>query len=118
MRHFFCTAFLFLMMCACGCSFALAGPALNVTVGHTFDIELETNPSTGYSWNPVFQSDYLSLKSRMVEPGPGKLLGAPEKERFTFTALKSGVCEIEFRYSRSWEKESVKTENFRVNIRP
>ena len=106
------------MMCACGSSFALAGSALSVTVGQTFDIELETNPSTGYSWNPVFQSDYLALKSRKVEPRPGKLLGAPVKESFTFIPLKSGACEIEFRYSRSWEKDSVKTEGFMVNIRP
>lgn len=117
-RYFSLTSFLFLMMFVWSLPGAFAGATLNVTVGQAFDIELETNPSTGYSWNPLFQPEYLELKSRRIDSQPGKLLGAPVKERFTFMPLQGGVCGLEFHYSRSWEKQSVKTENYRVNIKP
>ena len=117
-RHGLLTSSFFLMIFIWSMSGAFAGADMNVAVGQAFNIELETNPSTGYTWNPVFQPEYLELKLRKIEPSAGKLLGAPVKERFTFMPLKAGICELEFRYSRSWESQSVKTENFRVHIRP
>ena len=100
----------------CGLN-GIAGSVIDATLGKAFEIDLDANPSTGYSWNPVFDSQFLALTSRNIEHGSGKLIGAPVKERFTFVPLKTGTVEIEFRYFRSWEKESVKIERFSVDIK-
>lgn len=96
--------------------YALAEDKRNVGVGKSLMIRLETNPSTGYEWIPVFDKAYFRLDSYEIEPTTGELLGAPTHARFTFTPIKAGVAAIEFNYLRRWENQPVKTERFRFLI--
>lgn len=96
--------------------YALAESNRNVGVGKPLMIRLETNPSTGYGWSPVFDKAYFRLDSHEIEPTSGELLGAPTHARFTFIPIKAGVATIEFNYLRKWENQPVKTERFRFLI--
>lgn len=118
-RQFVCIiVFIVLIFSLDGCNwlFAAEQSTRNVKVGKTFFIELETNPSTGYQWNPVFDSEYFILESSVVEGRNERIVGAPTKVRFTFVPIKSGISVIVFNYTRSWEPGTVKTERFRFNV--
>lgn len=93
---------------------------VTVAKGETFAIELESNPSTGYSWDlrlkagkaKLVDEDFISSVS---EP---EICGAGGKEVFVFKAEESGTIEIEAQYKRSWEsKPPAKVQNFSVTVK-
>ncbi len=97
---------------------SMASDDLNRTihVGLPFKITLETNPSTGYQWTPIFDKEFFRLESRTTEPAVQPMPGSPSKELFTFVPHKEGVSGIVFRYQRSWEEEPVKILKYRLKI--
>jgi predicted secreted protein len=76
-----------------GASFAAD---INTTVNETFNITLQSNPSTGYSWNVIYDDNYLELVDDTFQPGVG--IGAPGMRTFTFMALLPGETSINFTY--------------------
>lgn len=81
---------------------------IGVRVGGEFTIALESNPSTGYSWQPTYEMDLLQLVEREFEQkkGTSGLVGAGGTESFRFKALQQGSTEITLTYRRSWEEQS------------
>jgi inhibitor of cysteine peptidase len=78
------------------------GATFEVGRNDSFEIRLQSNPSTGYSWT--------SVPTPGVEVGPPEfvgdvsdLVGAPGYERFEVTALQAGQIRLVFEYARSWE---------------
>ncbi len=67
-----------------------------------FAIVLPSNPTTGYSWVPGFDEDFIELASQTFTPS-SELVGAGGVEVFTFNALEEGETEIKFMYIRPWE---------------
>jgi inhibitor of cysteine peptidase len=90
-----------------------------VTSGEDFTIKLESNPTTGYKWQPTYDDTYVKLISNDFMPAmqATKVLGAGGVERFFFRAIKSGNTEIEMLYKRVWEKKARKSRKITVNIR-
>jgi predicted secreted protein len=89
---------------------------IEVEAGQTFVFSLESNPSTGYSWQLQFDSEFLKLvESVFVEISPG-LIGAPGHESFKFLALKEGQVDIKMVYKRSWEPDHIDEQIKVVNI--
>jgi len=80
---------------------------INARVQEKFIISLQSNPSTGYSWqlaSPVdekivklIDSQYVAKKTKMV--------GAGGKELWTFETQAMGKAEISLEYVRPWEKD-------------
>ena len=88
-----------------------------VKEGETFSILLESNPSTGYGWDVVFDARYLELVGQdFILSSPDSMVGAGGLEEFTFKALGSGVAKIEFSYLRSWEGEVIDSEVYEITI--
>lgn len=79
---------------------------LEASQGGTFSISLDSNPSTGYSWQAKYDQEYFELVEQKFETS-SDLIGAGGKEIFTFKALKSGEKFIDFDYLRTWEKDKV-----------
>jgi predicted secreted protein len=71
---------------------------VTVGEGQEFTITLRTNPSTGYHWEPHFNSNALSLTSRtfISDPNPYNLVGVPGSELFTFRSLVKGTTAVTF----------------------
>lgn len=96
--------------------------AISVDVGQEFIIALGSNPTTGYSWQPEFDSNNLALtnKEYKADDTTGKqIVGAGGTEYFHFKALKNGESTIKFTYYRPWETPAPEdqTQTFTVNVK-
>ncbi|MFZ5449865.1 MAG: protease inhibitor I42 family protein [Thermodesulfobacteriota bacterium] len=95
---------------------------MNVSLGKEFNISLEANPTTGYTWEANYDAHFLKLKGKRFEPLAPKgretmpLLGSPGKAVFTFIPLKTGQTTIKMIYQRPWEKTPAQEEEFTVVI--
>ncbi|UCD63032.1 MAG: protease inhibitor I42 family protein [Candidatus Zixiibacteriota bacterium] len=94
---------------------------VRVTAGDQFKIVLESNITTGFSWQFATTLDSTAL--RLVEhdyvplPNPDKLLGRGGHEHWLFEALDEGSTAIALQYLRPWDSTSVAKEaNFTVEI--
>lgn len=88
---------------------------VSVKSGEDFTIKLESNPTTGYTWQPIYDDAYVKLVSNDFIRAT-KLMGAGGLERFFFRAVKSGNTEIEMLYKRVWEKKALKSRKITVDI--
>jgi predicted secreted protein len=90
---------------------------INAAVGEKFEIELQSNPSTGYSWTADYDSAYLELREQEYERKRMSPPGTPGKEEWEFKTLRPGRTTITMTYKRPWEALSAKKKVFKVNIR-
>lgn len=88
-----------------------------IKTGQTFTIILESNPTTGFRWIPVFDKSFISLISHDFCPSSTKGIGQYGKEIFTFLGLNSGSDILKMQYKRTWEKRSVAEKIFVINIK-
>jgi inhibitor of cysteine peptidase len=82
-----------------------SGKQVELSVGQSLVVTLESNASTGYSWYLAQNSDGSVLDNtgnEYVAPQT-TLVGAGGKEEWTFKALKEGTSTISMGYSRPWE---------------
>lgn len=93
------------------------GDTIKTKKGDTFSVSLESNPTTGYSWQPQFDSNYVQLVNSGYIPSQPNLIGGSGKETFDFLALESGTTEITFSYMRPWESQPpLETRVFKIII--
>jgi len=72
--------------------------------GAIVEIALESNPSTGYSWQIIASdSTTLMLVRELFEPGEEGMTGAPGIQRFFFEARAPGTTRLKLGYMRAWE---------------
>jgi len=82
---------------------------LEVQVGESFEVNLCSNPSTGFQWTEEAQiSNSAILKQEEhkfigPESEPPPPPGTPGQEIWTFKALQQGSGKIYLEYSRPWE---------------
>lgn len=103
-------AVVFLLVVGLAPGFAANDETLQVMVGATTTIELDGNPSTGYSWvldaAGSANAELVSLADQgyaaaVPEPGKRPVLGAPKKQRFEVTGVAAGEAKLKFDYVRS-----------------
>jgi predicted secreted protein len=83
-----------------------------------FTIVLESNKTTGYQWEPSFDSSLLKVTKsdyKVPEAKPG-MVGVGGNEYFTFEAMKKGETKVTMTYKRSWETGSADQKVFNVSI--
>ena len=71
-------------------------------------IELNGNPSTGYSWIYTISPEGIvrEVSNNFVrDPAKKRLIGSGGKFVFTFEAVATGEAEIIFSYRRVWKKD-------------
>jgi inhibitor of cysteine peptidase len=88
---------------------------LQVDLGCEFRIHLESNPSTGYSWEAVYDKECIELKDEDYQRTSFAIGGGGVME-FTFIALKKGRTTLTMRLRRPWEEEVIKILHFDVVI--
>ena len=80
---------------------------ISAKTGETFVIELDSNITTGYSWQlakPLKKEFIRLVSSEYINLHPN-VTGAGGKEIWRFITLKKGSTKISFQYSRPWEKQ-------------
>ena len=83
-----------------------SGKQVELAVGQSLVVTLDSNASTGYSWNLAQISDDTVLSNtgnEYISPQTTLVVGAGGKEEWTFKALKKGTSTISMGYSRPWE---------------
>ncbi len=71
----------------------------------TLVISLESNPSTGYSWQvEAINENVLKLVGETEFEQTSPLLGAPEKQILRFRPTGGGQSDLKLAYRRPWEK--------------
>ena len=90
---------------------------IQLRVGDTHTIILESNPTTGYQWQigPEFDERLVELVEQSYEPR-SDALGSGGQESFTFRALARGYLEFGINYARSWETQPIKSQRYIFNI--
>ena len=70
----------------------------------TVTVTLESNPTTGYSWQAAQTEELFKVdKSYTEKEHPEGMVGVGGNETFTFTPLKAGKTEVTLTYARPWE---------------
>jgi inhibitor of cysteine peptidase len=83
-------------------------------------IALESNPTTGYSWEAKYDETKLELVEETYELGEYAkqgLVGAGGTELFRFRALAKGEAQITMEYKRPWETQILEQKVFTVDIK-
>lgn len=74
----------------------------------TFEISIDSNPTTGYSWTLANSKDLkrISLKNMIVvnTVNDPQRAGAPGVQKFIFDINDKGAQTLRFEYLRPWEK--------------
>ncbi len=80
-------------------------------------INLESNPSTGYSWEVAEINQNLLYQMGEVEFEPmSALLGAPAKQILRFKPISPGQSTLRLVYRRSWEKGVEPAKSFSLQV--
>ncbi len=94
---------------------------IEINAGTQFDIviSLESNPTTGYSWMPVYNQDELMLVDEDYQQDESSqgLVGAGGTQTFRFKALKTGQATITMAYQRAWESGALETKVFNIVVK-
>ena len=70
-------------------------------------IELEANPSTGYTWSTTTEGDsvHLTTIENITPAGEKQLPGSPVTQRYTLDVRNIGTTTVTFEYARMWESK-------------
>ncbi len=100
--------------------FTQAGGEITVTKGETFEIVLDSNPSTGFVWTVEEKPDaaVVTLEDQAYVKPNSSAMGAPGTERFTFKAVGKGATTMALKYSRPSTPDSSEntTNAYSVNV--
>jgi inhibitor of cysteine peptidase len=79
------------------------GKTVEEPLGETFEVRLQENPTTGYSWN-LSLTEGLTLSGDEYIPSStgGQVVGAGGIRSFTLVAAGAGDQEVRAEYRRSW----------------
>jgi inhibitor of cysteine peptidase len=91
-----------------------------IAVNESIQIELDSNPTTGFAWKWTNKQSVSIVESAGTEyiPDTPALTGRGGKEIWKFTGLKTGTDTIKLEYCRAWETTSaVNRKNITVEVR-
>lgn len=96
------------------------GKNVEVRTGDIIRITLDSNITTGFSWEHAdkVDADILKLDKNdyVSDPNPEELDGVGGRTVIVYHALKPGKAKIELSYMRPWESDSEFDEKFGVTV--
>lgn len=97
----------------------VSGKTLVLEKSGLIALKLAGNPSTGYSWHMVCDSDAIStVGSTFTIPGnDDNRVGTPGVEIIFLAAKKPGTYNVKMEYKRAWEKNSLENFTFTVIVK-
>ncbi len=100
---------------------SFSGKEVEITVGGTLTVTLESNATTGYSWalKQIGDTSVLQKTGNKYEAPTSRLIGAGGKEVWTFKALKTGMTTLSMEYSQAWAggQKGARTFNLTVTVK-
>ena len=91
----------------CEKDFAREFKVIRVPPDRMITIDLEANPTTGFSWQLTKLSDktVLQFVKKEYVASSENLIGSGGVEKWSFKTLKPGKAVILLEYRRAWEKD-------------
>ncbi len=95
------------------------GNTVEVLRFRTVKVSLESNPTTGYSWQLVSPADrkVLRLYYSKYRARASKLVGSGGREEWKFRAMAPGTVTIKALYVRPWESSTPPSKEFTFTVR-
>jgi len=93
------------------------GISIELNPGNRFELKLEGNPSTGYTWEVI--SIDLNIIKQIDEPtfkSSSTALGAGGEMTFHFQTVHVGQTSLNLAYHRPWEKNIPDEKTYQVAI--
>ncbi len=90
----------------------------NVETAQHFDFSLESNATTGYTWQVTQAPDSKIVQvvsNDFVEPS-GDVVGAPGEEVWQFQAVGAGTTTMVLEYSQAWDTETNPAKRYTLTI--
>jgi C1A family cysteine protease/predicted secreted protein len=85
--------------------------------GQVLAVSLESNPSTGYTWEIEEVNETILRQTGTIEFEPeSRLLGAPGKQILRFEAVAAGQADLRLIYRRPWEKGMKPAKSFSLQV--
>ena len=98
-----------------------SGKTLELRVGDTVKLVLDTNPTTGFSWTKIDKVDSSILKLEKNEykqnANPGRLVGVGGATTIVYRAVKPGTAKIDLTYMQPWEPDSKFNTDYTVTVK-
>ena len=88
---------------------------MDVGLGKTFEIKVESNPSTGFVWEPIYDGEFLDLLGEEFEKTTDRI-GAGGVSEFSFIPLRIGRTHLTMQLSRPWETEAANRLEYDIEI--
>ena len=93
------------------------GKTINLAVDDPFEIELEGNPTTGYTWEvEPYDSSVIKATGEPEYQAETQAIGAGGLYTFRFQTLTDGQATLKFIYHRTFEKDVPPIRTFEVKI--
>lgn len=93
------------------------GSRLEIKSGDTLVITLEGNPTTGYQWDMLPNTDgIVELQGDPEYKSSGNMVGSGGQYQFTFKGIKTGSTRLDLKYYRSFEAAVPPVQNFSLDI--
>ena len=95
-----------------------SGKQVKITVGGSLTITLESNVTTGYSWElkQIGDTSVLEKTDNKYEAPISGLIGAGGKEVWNFKTLKAGKTTLNMEYSQPWAGGQKDAKSFTLTI--
>lgn len=91
------------------------GKTITVNEGSLIKINLDENPTTGYSWNETISPGLAIIDSTYISSGSG-MMGAGGVHEWTLKATGKGPQQFSAVYKRPWEPIAGNETTFTLNI--
>jgi predicted secreted protein len=88
---------------------------IDVELGKTFEIKVESNPSTGYVWEPIYDAEFLDLLGEEFEKRSDRI-GSSGTSEFSFIPLRMGRTHLTMQLRRPWETEAANRLEYDIEI--
>ena len=93
------------------------GRTIDLKRGDKLIVELEGNPTTGFSWTMAdLESDVLKAEGEPEFSADPGMVGGSGTFTFTFAAARSGTMLLKLLYHQAWDKETPPAKTFDVTV--
>ena len=90
---------------------------IKAKTGEIIELTIETQPSTGYSWQIASLSCVEKYGESKIDAGTDvRRMGRVETEHIFFKAVKAGSGYIDLKYVRPWEKDDKPAKSYKVSV--
>jgi inhibitor of cysteine peptidase len=97
---------------------SFSGKQADIAAGGSITVTLDSNATTGYSWQLMGISDNTVLEktNNVYEAPTSGLMGASGKEVWTFQALRAGKATVTMEYGQPWTGGQKDANNFVLTV--